>query len=60
MQLIAGFEEMFSEVPQEKWEQWFNDWFVHLNKCIDSGGKYFDKVKKKKIACTTRLKKQPW
>ena len=29
---------------QEKWEQWFNEYFVHLNKCIDSGEKYFEKA----------------
>ena len=45
-QLIAGFEEVCSEIPKEKWEQWFSDWFVHMNKCIDRGWKIFWKIVK--------------
>ena len=31
--IIAAFEKMCSKIPKGKWEQWFSDWFAHMNKC---------------------------
>lgn len=39
-QLIATFEEECSLIPKEKWEDWFDDWFLRMKKCIACNGEY--------------------
>lgn len=40
--IISGVRENKSAIIfEEKWKNWFNDWFQHIDKCIKPIGKYF-------------------
>ena len=42
--LIAAWDKACPDLPQEKWDQIANDWFLRMQNCIDRGGGYFEKV----------------
>ncbi|CAH0714473.1 unnamed protein product, partial [Brenthis ino] len=37
-QPIAAFEEELDLVPRQKWEDWIDDWFMRMLKCINNQG----------------------
>lgn len=43
-ELIAAWDEACAEIPNHKWEDIFNDWFLRMQKCIEHDGKYFEKI----------------
>ena len=41
--LLAAWEDVCSSIPDNKWKEWFDDWFERMDKCVESNGNYFDK-----------------
>ena len=39
-QLIAAFEKECSLISKAKWDEWFEDWFLRMKKCIACNGEY--------------------
>lgn len=39
-----AYLQILDEVPKEKWTQCFQMWFHRMERCIQSGGEYFEKM----------------
>ena len=44
-ELIAAFQEECDLIPKQMWEEWYDEWFRRMEKCIDCDGKYFERLK---------------
>ena len=40
---VDAFRMHVLEIPQSKWQKSFDNWFKHIQKCIDLNGEYFEK-----------------
>lgn len=40
---IEAYERLISEIPSERWNQCYTDWFDRMQKCINAHGEYFEK-----------------
>lgn len=40
---VNAFHEAINEVPKEDWAHCFTQWFQRMQKCVNSGGIYFEK-----------------
>ena len=41
---VDAFETEIKHLTPEDWKKCFGDWFSRMQKCIDCGGKYFEKL----------------
>ena len=41
---VEAFLEHIEAIPQSEWANMFQKWFQRMQKCIDNGGEYFDKI----------------
>ena len=40
---VDAFRIHVLEIPQSEWKKCFNNWFKHIEKCLDLNGEYFEK-----------------
>ena len=40
---VNAFRMLALEIPQSEWQKGFDNWFKHMQKCIDLNGEYFEK-----------------
>lgn len=40
---VEAYEQLISEVPSDRWEHCFKEWFDRMNKCIKCHGDYLEK-----------------
>ena len=40
---ISAAWDKCASISEEKWKQWFDEWFESMHKCVISDGKYFEK-----------------
>ena len=41
---VDAFRMHVLEIPQAKWQKCFDNWFKHMQKCVDLNGEYFKKL----------------
>ena len=44
MELLAGWDKACADIPEEAWQHWFEDWFRRMERCIECGGDYFERL----------------
>jgi hypothetical protein len=49
--LLRAWDDECAQIPEETWESWFDDWFQRMQKYIERGGKYCERLWKLKAYC---------
>jgi histone-lysine N-methyltransferase SETMAR len=42
--LLRAWDDKCAQIAEEMWNSWFDDWFRRMQKCIECGGKYFERL----------------
>ncbi|KAF2880172.1 hypothetical protein ILUMI_25973 [Ignelater luminosus] len=42
--LLRAWGNECASLPDETWQSWFKDWFRRMEKCIECGGNYFERI----------------